>query len=244
MASRPSKACRLKAPPSRFVAGRVRYPHNVDARHHESARTVRSQLAQKQASPPAFRAALEAVAPADRDAWLDLVFGLDEIPADDASLPRGCVPYVPSPIDKLIQIAEHADVQASDVFVDIGSGVGRATALMHLMTGAAAIGLEIQPPLVEASRELSTRVGGGRVSVVEGDAAITTGRIMSGSVFFLYCPFSGDRLARVLAEVESIARTRPIRVCCLDLPLPACPWLALSSQPSEGLAIYRSNAAS
>lgn len=190
--------------------------------------------------PSAFRAALAAVAPADRDAWLDRFFGLDEIPADDASLPRGCVPYLPSPIEKLIEIAEHADVRASDVFVDIGSGVGRATVLMHLMTGAAAIGLEIQPQLVQASRDLSARVGASGVAVVEGDAALTAGLAMIGSVFFLNCPFSGARLAKVLAELEAIARTKPVRVCCLDLPLPDCPWLALSAQPSAGLAIYRS----
>lgn len=202
---------------------------------------MRSQLVRGQASPSAFRAALLAVSPADRDAWIDFVFGLHEIPADDASLPRGCVPYLPSPIDKLLQIAAHADVQPGDVFVDIGSGVGRATLLMHLLTGAAAIGLEIQRPLVLASRDLSARVGAERVAVVEGDAALTTGLIMIGSVFFLYCPFSGTRLAEVLADLESIARTRPLRVCCLDLPLPACPWLTLSSQPSEGLHIYRSS---
>jgi hypothetical protein len=114
---------------------------------------------------------------------------------------------------------------------------------MHLMTGAAAIGIEIQPRLVLASRDLTTRVGTERVTVIEGDAAATPGLGMVGSVFFLYCPFSGARLANVLAEIESIARTRPVSVCCLDLPLPACSWLALSSQPSEGLAIYRSTGA-
>src|SRR5215831_18322971 len=137
--------------------------------------------------PTSFRAALAAVSPAERDAWVDRVFGL-EIPSDD-SLPHGCVPYLPAPIDILLQIAEHADVQASDVFVDVGSGVGRATVLMHLLTGAAAIGLEIQPSLVHASRELAKRLGTEQVSVVEGDAALTTGLMLIGSVFFLYCPF-------------------------------------------------------
>ncbi len=201
-------------------------------------------LSRRQGSPALFRAALAAVSVADRDAWLDLVLGLHEVAADDgASLPPGCVPYLPSPIDKLIEIAEHADVQPSDVFVDVGSGVGRATVLMHLMTGAAAIGLEIQPPLVVASRDLSMRVAAERVAVVHGDAALTAGLMMIGTVFFLYCPFSGDRLEKLLADLESIAQTRPIRVCCLDLPLPPCPWLTLSSQPSAGLDVYRSNPA-
>ena len=64
--------------------------------------------------------------------------------------------------------------------------------------------------------------------------------MMIGSVFFLYCPFSGDRLTKVLAGLESIARTRVIRVCCVDLPLPSCPWLAPEPQRWRDLAIYRS----
>jgi len=193
-------------------------------------------------SGAAFRASLATVAPGDRDAWLDLVLGLEQLPVDDrAALPPGGVPYLPSPIDTLLDIADHADVQPSDVFVDVGSGVGRAAVAMHLVTGATAIGLEIQPGLVRASRELAARVGAGRVTVVEGDAAVTAGLVTTGTVFFLYCPFGGDRLAKVLADLESIARTRPIRVSCLHVPLPARPWLVLTSRPSEGLEIYRSS---
>jgi len=59
-------------------------------------------------------------------------------------------------------------------------------------------------------------------------------------VFFLYCPFSGARLERVLDDLESIARTREIRVCCVDLPLPPRAWLALAAPPSGDLAVYRS----
>ena len=115
-----------------------------------------------------------------------------------------------------------------------------ATTLVHLLTGAPAIGLEIQGALVRASRELTTRMMLSRLSFIEGDAAQLTGFIVIGSVFFLYCPFSGERLNRVLAELEPIAHTRPIRVCCVDLPLPPCPWLTLAAQPSSDVAIYRS----
>ena len=61
-----------------------------------------------------------------------------------------------------------------------------------------------------------------------------------GSVFFLYCPFSGARLAEVLAALELLARTRPIRVCCVDLPLPPCAWLTPAAPPDGDLVIYRS----
>ncbi|AKJ03914.1 Hypothetical protein AA314_05540 [Archangium gephyra] len=131
-------------------------------------------------------------------------------------------------------------MQASDVFVDVGSGVGRAAALVHLLTGASAIGIEIQPALVHASRDLATRLNALRFSPVQGDAAVLTGSITMGSVFFLYCPFSGERLEKVLDGLESIARTRPIRVCCVDLPLPPRPWLTCAEPPSGNLTVYRS----
>jgi SAM-dependent methyltransferase len=213
---------------------------NVQEAHRESAERIRSLIANASATPAAVRAALTRVPPAERDAWLDLVLGLDSIPGDGPELPRGCVPYLPCPVDALLRMVEHAGVQASDVFVDVGAGVGRAAALVHLLTGAAAIGIEIQPALVRASRDLTARLGGLRFSPIEGDAVQLTGSIAIASVFFLYCPFSGDRLETILNDIEPIARTRPIRVCCVDLPLPPRPWLTLASPPSGGLAVYRS----
>lgn len=214
----------------------------VDAAHRESAERIRSLLSSAPPAPAELRAALMRIPPADRDAWLDVVLGLDSLPDDGPALPRGCVPYLPCGVDVLLRMVEHAEVQASDVFVDIGAGVGRAAALVHLVTGASAIGLEIQPALVHAAREMVARSGLSSVAQVEGDAAQLAGFITTGTVFFLYCPFSGERLEKVLDELEAIARTRQIRVCCVDLPLPARPWLTLVSPASEDLEVYRSAA--
>jgi SAM-dependent methyltransferase len=134
---------------------------------------------------------------------------------------------------------DEAAVQTDDVFVDIGSGVGRAAALVHLLTGAAAVGIEIQPALVLASRNLGSR-SNLRFAPIEGDAARLAGFIAIASIFFLYCPFSGDRLAKLLDDIEPIAHTREIRICCVDLPLPSRPWLKLISPCVRDLAIYRS----
>jgi predicted RNA methylase len=131
-------------------------------------------------------------------------------------------------------------VRPTDVFVDVGSGLGRAAALVHLLTGARAIGIEIQPDLVLAARALATRLHMSRVSCIEGDAAELTRSLTVGSVFFLYCPFSGERLANVLAGLGAIASTRAIRVCTVDLPLLPCTWLTREPQTSGDLAVYRS----
>jgi SAM-dependent methyltransferase len=211
----------------------------MEETHRESAELIHSRLSSTGVPPALFRSALLRVPPLERDAWVDRVFGLDALPDDGPELPPGCVPYLPCPVDALLRMVESADIQASDVFVDVGAGLGRAAALVHLLTGASAIGIEIQPGLVLAARELTQRLNLSRVSWVEGDATLLAGRIASGSVFFLYCPFSGERLAKVLADLEPIARTREILVCSVGLPLPPCPWLTPASPPSEELEIHR-----
>ncbi|HEY8923941.1 MAG TPA: methyltransferase domain-containing protein [Polyangia bacterium] len=191
----------------------------------------------------ALRSALAGVPPHERDAWVDRALGLGPPLEDGPALPRGCVPYLPCPVDALLRLTEHAPVLASDVFVDVGAGAGRAAALVHLLTGASAVGLEIQPQLVTAARDLAARLDLSRVSFVEGDAPGLTATLAIGSVFFLYCPFSGERLIQLLANLEAVARIRPIRVCCLDLPLPSCGWLEPMSPRWPDLVLYRSTLA-
>jgi SAM-dependent methyltransferase len=210
----------------------------MDESHRESAAKVRSVIERGEHDPSRFRSALLEVPPVDRDAWLDLVLGLAEVPDDGPELPKGCVPYLPCPVSDLLRVVEHAAVGESDVFVDVGSGVGRAVAFVHLLTGASAIGVEIQPRLVRAARVLAARLRFSRTPSIEGDAAELAGALATGTVFFLYCPFGGERLAKVLADLEPIARSRTIRVCCVDLPLPPCPWLKVEASPRTGLDIY------
>jgi SAM-dependent methyltransferase len=217
----------------------------VDAANRESAGRVRSLIERRQCDPSLFRAELTRIPPAARDAWVDQVFGLGGAPLEDGpELPVGCVPYLPCSVDALLRLVEQAPVCASDLFVDVGAGVGRAAALVHLLTGAAALGVEVQPPLVAAARELAARLRFSRVSFVEADAGQPTDVWSAGSVFLLYCPFSGARLARFLAALEPVARTRPLRVCCVDLPLPPCPWLERTPPASLDLTIYRNRSAS
>ncbi len=208
--------------------------------HRESAERLRALVERGASTPAAFREALLGVSPLERDAWVDLVLGLDALPDDGPELPRGCVPYLPCPVDALLRVVEHAPVRAEDVFVDVGSGAGRATALVHLLTGASAVGLEVQPALVEAARALATRLGLSRVSVLGGDAVDLAPRMTEGSVFFLYCPFSGARLEQLLAGLEPLARPRELKVCAVDLPLPPCAWLSLQPPSSDDLVIHRS----
>lgn len=201
--------------------------------------TLREQLAWGAAPPLHFRSALTQVPVDERDAWVDAVFGIDGIPADEP-LPRGCVPYLPCSVATLLAVVDHADIQSTDVVVDIGAGIGRAIAFVHALTGASCVGLEIQPRLVATARDLAARLGFSRVSMVEGDVAELTDHLASGTVFLLYCPFSGARLERVLDDLEVVARTHAIRVCCVDLPLPQRHWPAEIARPCPELLVYAS----
>ena len=211
----------------------------MDECHVRSAEQARPHIGLETHDRVAFRAALLAVPRDSRDAWLDHVLGLSAPPDDGPELPRGCVPYLPCGVDTLLEIVDRAKVGPTDVFVDVGSGVGRATALVHLLTGAGTVGIEIQAELVQAAREVA-RVVSPRIANLHGDASELVRYIMTGSVFLLYCPFSGERLRNVLADLEAIAQTRPIRVCCVDLPLPACAWLTAEPASSGNVTVYRS----
>lgn len=192
-------------------------------------------------SPAQRRAELDAVHPASRDAWLDRLLAIDGLPDDEPSLARGCVPYLPCPVDTILAAIDLAAITSADTFVDLGAGLGRVLALVRLVTGARAIGIELQPALVQRSAALLDAARLGDIAVHHGDAATSLDVAATGTVFFLYCPFSGERLDRALAGLATIAACHPIRVCCVDLPLPRRDWLVpVASPPPGSLVVYRS----
>jgi len=212
----------------------------MEARHLTSAEEARRSIERGLHEPETFRAALLGVPVGDRDAWVDLVLGIDDLPGDGPALPAGGVPYLPCSVEVLLRVVDETPIRPTDVFVDVGAGPGRAIALVHLLTGAGAIVIEVQPQLVRAARGLAAGLGLSRVRCIEGDAAAVAGVLVEGSVFFFFCPFSGARLAKVLDDLEPIARTRQLRICCVDLPLPPRPWLTREAGPDGALEIYRS----
>jgi len=207
---------------------------------HDAAMALRRSIIREGTTPASFRARLADVPARDRDAWLDLLWDSGDIPEDDPRLPRGCVPYLPCPVETVVDALLHAAVTPDDVFVDVGSGLGRAAVLAHLFTGAGCIGLEIQPDLVQAARERAARLNLDRVGFIEGDAADLIGHVTVGTVFFLYCPFGGERLDRVLDELERIAQLRPIRICGVGLARLDRPWLTPVPSTPVDLDVYRS----
>jgi SAM-dependent methyltransferase len=201
---------------------------------------LRSDIQGGRVTPATFGAALAEVPPRDRDEWLDLVWDIDEIPADDPDLPRGCVPYLPCAVATVLSAVHRAAVTCDDIFVDVGAGAGRTALLAHLATGAGCIGLEIQPVLARTAQARADWLSLSRIRFLTGDAADMVRFIPLGTVFFLYCPFSGQRLRCFLDGLEDLARARRIRVCCVDMPPLEPVWLARIPSTSPRIDLYQS----
>lgn len=187
-------------------------------------------------TPADFRQRVQQVAPSERDAWWNEALSLDEVPDDSHELPRGCVPYMPSPVDALLRTIEYAPVTESDVFVDVGCGTGRAALFIRLATGAQVVGVDVQSRLVNIAWPAARYLGLSNVQFLVADACE---QFVKGSVYFLYCPFGAERVRRFLSNLREHALTRQITIVCLDLQLPACEWIVQSHEWPD-LRLYRS----
>ncbi|MBX7113195.1 MAG: methyltransferase domain-containing protein [Myxococcaceae bacterium] len=171
-----------------------------------------------------------------RDAWVDALLGMPEAPEEEA-LPRGGVPYVPCEVDDIVAMVRELPLRTEDTLVDLGSGLGRVALIGHLLSGARAHGIEFQPGLVQLAQARARALGLARVTFTQGDAAEAP---LEGTVFFLYSPFNGETLTRVLQRLKMLAKERSIAVCCVDMELASERWLRARSTSRAGLTIYRS----
>jgi hypothetical protein len=213
----------------------------------EASLRVQAQRAREAIAAGALRGAalaglLRSVPPDRRDAFVDEVLGIDDpSPPDVPDLPRGSVPYLPCGVDEVLAMVAEVPLGAEDVLVDLGSGLGRVVILGHLLTGARARGVEIQGPLVALARKSAAALALPGVSFVEGDALDVE---LEGSVFFLYAPFNGGTLRRVLHRLRQVAERHPVVVCAVGTEFRDEDWLAPRTSTGPALTIYESGGVS
>jgi SAM-dependent methyltransferase len=177
----------------------------------------------------------------DRDVFTDELLGIDPPPPDVPDLPRGSVPYLPSGVEEILAMVREVPVRSGDEIVDLGSGLGRVLILAHLLSGARGRGVEIQEHLVRRASARCAALALDDVSFVHANAVEAD---IDGSIFFLYAPFNGEMLARVLSRLEDIARRRRIVVCAVGLEFRGVSWLVARSTSSVSLTLYDSSGGS
>jgi len=200
------------------------------------AQRARKDIASRALRGASLRERILSVPERDRDTWLDDVLGLQSF-VEDLDLPPGGVPYLPCPLRLILSAVDQTDLGADDVFVDLGAGLGRVAMVAHLLTGASAIGIEAQGHLVAQGRRACQALALTEVQLVHANAEDVA---LTGTVFFLYSPFNGQTLARVVSRIEALARTQRVTVCSIDLDLPALDGFTRQPSVDAEISIYRS----
>lgn len=100
--------------------------------------------------------------------------------------------FTPTEQDVVLSMLQLARVRADDVLYDLGSGDGRIVILAAQEYGARGVGIELDPPLVEISRQVARDVQlHDKVTFIEGD--LFTADISRATVVTLFLSLTVNR---------------------------------------------------
>lgn len=160
------------------------------------------------------------------DALLSGVLQFEPPQADGIEPAAEMVFYQPTPARHIFDLIARLDLDAHDLLVDLGAGLGHVPLMVAACTPARSLGVELEPAYVEIARRSARGLNLDRADFVQADARAAD--LSAGTVFYLYTPFTGSVLRSVLDTLRGIALARPIRVCSLGpctALIAAEPWL-------------------
>ena len=149
-----------------------------------------------------------------------------------AADPDWQVHYAPTPYSEIFRLLRMVELGDDDVFLDLGSGMGRTTFAASWMGAKRAIGVDIVPELYNKSNAnlRRSRLFGRPIEFVCVDAA--NYRNPDVTVLFMYHPFGEATLRQVLHNFEVEGRSGslpPLRIIyrnpMYDSVLRTAPWL-------------------
>ncbi len=152
--------------------------------------------------------------------------------------------YQPTPVRHILHLLEVSGLKGGDVLIDLGSGLGHVPLLASILTGVPSIGIEAEAAYVASAAECANRLGLSAVTFVQQDARDAD--LSTGTVFYLYTPFTGALLRSVLDRLQRESVSRDIRVCTLGpctLVVAREPWLSecASSPNIDQIACFLSS---
>lgn len=141
----------------------------------------------------------------DLDDFVAGVFLPPPVPEASKPLEPDMVFYQPTPARVILEMIQRIGADENRCFIDIGSGLGLVPMLVHLLTGARTIGLEVDPAYhhYAGSRARALGIAGGvefqMMDAREADYGYA-------DVIFLYTPFLAAMLDDVLAKLRVTCR--------------------------------------
>jgi hypothetical protein len=212
----------------------------LDSANAELYNSIRTQI-QKGICPVEFLPFLRAplsIAPCGLayDYLDDLVSGIFQFdpPAEE---PRALGPesvfYQPTPARHIFHLISAAAIIPTDTVVDLGSGLGHVPLLVSICSGASSIGVELDPAWVAIGKNGARSLNLRNVTFLAQDARDAD--LPTGTVFYLYTPFTGGTLATVIESLRKQASLRLIRICTFGpctLAFSEQSWLQPTSPPA------------
>lgn len=223
--------------------------------------SYRRQIQDGTLTPADFRALLRTYATTDvpeiwsdpprydqLDTLVDELFQITAPPQPTHPITPEMIPYQTTPVRHVLELVDRLGLTSDDVVYDLGAGLGRVVFTVALLSTSRVKGVEVEPTYVTYAQRLAQELSLIRVSFINADArTIDYG---DGTVFFLYTPFKGTILRRVLALLRSQARRRQIRLCTYGpgtLEVQDQDWLASGDDPERDIhhvTIFESKRAS
>ncbi len=181
---------------------------------------VRAEIAAGRHRGPAFedmiRRLLEYAEEADKrdydvlDTFMNGLFSDLPMPAETKALLPDMVSFHKTPVRVVFELVKVAEMDNTDIFFDIGSGLGQVVLLVNLITGATARGIEYEPAYCAYANAIAARLHLTDTTFINADAL--EGDYSAGTVFFLYTPFEGKMLRDMLELLRQASHGRPVRI--------------------------------
>jgi len=221
--------------------------HRLEAINAELCVTIRAEIQQGSRPDLLTRLLDENASPAPGlsfnflDELLAGILQLEEPDPLPAHPPDGMVFYQPTPARHIFQLMRLTALTATDVLIDLGSGLGQVPLLASICSRARTVGIEREEVYVACARRCVRRLNFHRATFLQQDAREAD--LSAGTIFYLYTPFTGSVLAEVLEKLQQESRVRPIRICtfgpCTETVAQAS-WLEANGHPDPGhVAVFR-----
>ena len=147
--------------------------------------------------------------------------------------------YQKTPARIILEIIRRAEFTPQDVFYDLGSGMGQAVMLVHLLTGVVSKGVEFEPAFCKYASTIAAELQLPDVEFINNDARRVD--YATGTVFFMYTPFEGFMLQDVLGILKTESKKRKIKLFTYgpcSFAVAQQPWLIRSSEIQYGAGAF------
>lgn len=217
--------------------------------HVEQLVSIRRRIQEGALNPADFRAFMQQyITPDTPEAWsdpprydradacLDALLQFQAPPDPLVPITSEMIPYQTTPVRLILEMVDRLALTSDDVVYDLGAGLGRVVFAVALLSTSTIKGVEIEPAYVEYARQHADKMKLTTVSFIHADARVVD--YTDGTVFFLYTPFKGTILRRVLALLRAQARAQRIRLCTYGpgtLEVQDQDWLTSDDDPEHDI---------